>query len=48
MKKIVPLLMLALIILAAGCANDAPDANLVQENTATEQNNTVINKAISR
>jgi len=43
MKKIVLLLMLALVILtagfAAGCAIEAPDSN--QMNTAPEQNNTL-------
>ncbi len=42
--------MLALVILtagfAAGCTNEAPDANINQEKTVTEQNNTVNNEAI--
>lgn len=42
--------MLALVILTAGfatgCADEAPDANVNQENTVTEQNNTVSNEAI--
>ncbi len=50
MKKIVLVLMLALVILTAsfatGCANEAPDANVNQENTATEQNNAVSNEVI--
>jgi len=37
MKKIVLVLMLALVILTTGCANEAPDAN--QENAAVQQNN---------
>lgn len=40
MKKIVFLLMLALVILTTGCANTN------QENTVTEQNNVVSNEAI--
>ncbi len=43
MKKLVLLLMLALVVLtaglAAGCADDAPDAN--QETIAAEQNSTL-------
>ena len=50
MKKTVLFLMLALAILtagfAAGCANEAPDANVNQENTAVEQNNTLSIEAI--
>jgi len=50
MKKTVLFLMLALVILtagfAAGCANEAPDANVNQESTATEQNNTLSIEAI--
>ncbi len=50
MKKTVLLLMLALVILTAGfatgCANEAPDANVNQENTAAEQNNTLSIEAI--
>lgn len=50
MKKIVLVLMLALVILtagfAAGCLNEAPDANVNQENAVTEQNNAVSNEAI--
>ena len=37
MKKIVLVLMLALVILTTGCASEAPDAN--QENAAVQQNN---------
>lgn len=47
MKKTILILMLALVILAAGfaagCANEAPDANVNQENTV---NDTVSNEAI--
>lgn len=50
MKKTVLFLMLALVILtagfAAGCANEAPDANVNQESTAAEQNNTLSIEAI--
>jgi len=50
MKKTVLFLMLSLVILtagfAAGCANEAPDANVNQESTATEQNNTLSIEAI--
>ncbi len=50
MKKILLLLTLALVILTAGfatgCANDASNAN--QENTATEQNNTVSIEVIDK
>ena len=50
MKKTVLFLMLALVILtagfAAGCANEALDANVNQESTATEQNNTLSIEAI--
>ena len=50
MKKIVLFMMMALVILtagfASGCSNEEPDANINQENTATEQNNTVNIEAI--
>ncbi len=42
--------MLALVVLmagfATGCVNEASDANINQENTAADQNNTVSNEAI--
>lgn len=49
MKKTILILMLALVILAAGfatgCANEAPDTNVNQENTAA-QNDAVSNEVI--
>ncbi len=50
MKKIVLLFMLVFVVLmagfAAGCANNGADANVNEDNTATEQNETVNMEAV--